>query len=309
MCNLKVVLQIALACSAIWLTYIAIVTALKEQNNTPKCISSASGFNGSKAAQCEQLWKDKLARRERRLKERADFLASNRHLNEKNSYDPFEPDWDCEMTDRVGTPPMGDGAKYMCGHELLKSSSCLVYGVGGGDFMFEKSIRDISENCEIHGFDPTFDPEKKTELIKLLNIKFHPIGIGSGTMLNHKKEPVEKMLIPDIMAKLGHVGRRIDVFKIDCESCEFDVLPPIFQKIGEGEFEVGQILVEMHGTSHDRNAKFFASLQQAKSLFIFHKERNHDGCDGYRCVEYGILSRKSALEIFNRYTGCDVKEL
>lgn len=34
---------------------------------------------------------------------------------------------------------------------------------------------------------------------------------------------------------------------------------------------------------------FFAAADRAK-LRIFHKERNHWGCDGYLCVEYAFAS-------------------
>jgi hypothetical protein len=254
---------------------------------------------------CMELWNDKLTRRERRLKERAEFLYKSPWKNEKNAYDPFEPDWDCEVSDRVGIPSVVDGAKYVCGVELLNKSSCLVYGIGGGDFIFEKKIREFGKNCEIHSFDISFNPEQSS-ITNQLNINYHKIGIGSGMIKNHNGETITLRPILDIIKELGHQGHKIDICKIDCEGCEYQILPPIFEMIGSGQLDIGQILVEIHGTDHAEIVKLFQHATNAKNIFIFHKERNHEGCDGYRCIEFGFISKGQALEVFNQYTGCSL---
>jgi len=42
--------------------------------------------------------------------------------------------------------------------------------------------------------------------------------------------------------ELGHLGRTIDLFKIDCEGCEIDTFPAWF----EADVVLKQILVEVH---------------------------------------------------------------
>jgi hypothetical protein len=62
---------------------------------------------------------------------------------------------------------------------------------------------------------------------------------------------------------------------------------------------VNQIQVEMHAYAVDDVATamydFFLAADRA-NFRITHKERNHWGCDGYRCVEYSLVS-----ESFLRY--------
>ena len=49
------------------------------------------------------------------------------------------------------------------------------------------------------------------------------------------------------MKQSGHTNRTIDIFKMDCEGCEFDVLPDqVFLPLRNGDLSVRQLLVEMH---------------------------------------------------------------
>ena len=73
--------------------------------------------------------------------------------------------------------------------------------------------------CEIHVFDvlPHFDrPGENTAR----GIHYHPWGLKSsygadlGTAENGPLSSLQ-----ETMKKLGHEGRTIDVFKIDCEGC------------------------------------------------------------------------------------------
>ena len=64
------------------------------------------------------------------------------------------------------------------------------------------------------------------------------------------------------------------------------------------KIKVDQVLIELHHTKVGRRLRgdfgrtlqrFFAAADTAK-LRITHKERNQWGCDGYRCVEYALVS-------------------
>ncbi|CAD7955243.1 unnamed protein product [Amoebophrya sp. A120] len=122
---------------------------------------------------------------------------------------------------------------------------------------------------------------------------------------------------------LGHTNRTIDVFKMDCEGCEWEVFAEIFaidEKVeaateaGKGDLIVAartpairQVLIELHeGTnlhynSSSRNphtlARGCGPIPQAERLFrtarkhgwvLFAKEANIQGTDG-RCVEVSFL--------------------
>ena len=96
--------------------------------------------------------------------------------------------------------------------------------------------------------------------------------------------------------------------KIDCEGCEYTTLPPFFDMIAAGKIKLNQLQVEMHAGVTNKNAhpaqivNFFSSADQA-GLRIFHKERNHWGCDGYTCVEYALVSEDFLREA-NRAAVC-----
>ncbi len=82
------------------------------------------------------------------------------------------------------------------------------------------------------------------------------------------------------------------ILQIDCEGCEYAAMPPLFDLISSGNARVNQIQIELHAP-RDNNAQmmydFFLAADRAK-FRIIHKERNHWGCDGYRCVEYVFVN-------------------
>uniref|UniRef100_A0A061R7U0 Methyltransferase domain-containing protein n=2 Tax=Tetraselmis sp. GSL018 TaxID=582737 RepID=A0A061R7U0_9CHLO len=99
------------------------------------------------------------------------------------------------------------------------------------------------------------------------------------------------------VSSLGHQNRTISIFKIDCEGCEYFVLPELAKLVEEKKLSVQQIQVEIHGTRFLRIRRLFQTLRSA-GFAVFHKERNHDGCDGYKCVEFSLLSLSFAKAEF-----------
>ena len=107
------------------------------------------------------------------------------------------------------------------------------------------------------------------------------------------------------MAHKDHSSLFLSIFQIDCEGCEFASIPPLFELISAGNVRVNQILVEMHARGISKKTAralydFFLAADRAK-FRITHKERNHWGCKGYRCVEYSLVS-----ESFLRYVNGNV---
>ena len=81
-------------------------------------------------------------------------------------------------------------------------------------------------------------------------------------------------------------------------------MPPLFELIASGKIKVDQVLIELHHTKVGRRLRgdfgrtlqrFFAAADRAK-LRITNKERNQWGCDGYRCVEYALVSESFLRE-------------
>lgn len=82
----------------------------------------------------------------------------------------------------------------------------------------------------------------------------------------------------------------------------------IFASIATGELVINQIQIELHPDGSNPSSsmiqvrEFFEAADKAK-MRIFHKERNHWGCDGYRCLEYAFVS-ESFLRKANRQVVC-----
>jgi len=148
---------------------------------------------------------------------------------------------------------------------------CLVYSVGsGGKFQFEDGLYDIVGNtCEIHIFDP-YNFEKFRDDLKDKNMHFHKWGfISSYDGDNGITAKGEFRTLKDTMKKLGHEGQTIDIFKIDCESCEWYSFKDWF------EVDIRQVLVETHSLppESDTALNFFYGFQRA-NFFLYHKEPN-----------------------------------
>lgn len=197
----------------------------------------------------------------------------------RQAYDLFEPEWNCPLEQRVGVP-YGDGGKWAC--SWPQPSPCLVYSVGSNyDFSFEAAVHQANPNCEVHTFDPTVDPDKSVQLAKPINAIFHNKGIG--TELPEGGGPKASVhSLEEIIADLKHNKReRIDILKIDCESCEYtDSFLGYFKaSCGDGNWlpnttRISQVMLEFHGTSFDVIRGVFDVFDEC-GYRIFHKERNH----------------------------------
>lgn len=156
---------------------------------------------------------------------------------------------------RVGGNGLGDGPKWVCDpHRIVEQSKkrkqknhnrpgCLIYSIGScGDFSFEVSMQKMLgiKTCEVHTFDIDDYSEK---LPRDLNIFFHHWGIDSKTWKNEKGKSFKT--IKETMQELNHFDlEAIDIFKIDCEGCEFDTYS---DWLDESHPALRQILVEIHG--------------------------------------------------------------
>ena len=221
--------------------------------------------------------------------------------NGRHAYDFFEPEAICFSDERFGTRQRynahGDGPKFVCGVDLLHQKSktaegCLVYSVGSrNDVTFEQAVS-LHMGCETHTFDPTL----REAFVGDEYATFHPWGIGEdGEPDDFGKFKWIGKGIETIMRELGHLDRTLDILKIDCEGCEYDAMPPLFEAMAAGRIKVNQILIELHGKDFEDIREFFDGVDKA-NMRIFHKERNGWGCSGYKCVEYAIISKEFLRE-------------
>ena len=251
-------------------------------------------------------------------KKRSERVAvMDTRLGDHLSFDIYEPEATCFSEERFGSETrysaFGDGPKFICGVDFIAHQTahlgkdCLVYSVGSNNnIAFEKAVYTIMKGCEIHTFDPTLNkPFVGDEYAT-----FHPWGLGEdGVVAKQRGKSWEGKSFETVFRELGHENRTIDVLKIDCEGCEYDVMPPLMELISSGRVKVNQILIELHLPALKNNVtkfkKFFLAADEAK-MRLFHKERNGWGCGGQRCAEYAFAS-EAFLREANRDTICPIK--
>lgn len=255
-----------------------------------------------------RIFQQKLQSWNRKRAQRLDYIRSNRQTTdvERFMFDALEPEWDCEVQDRIGRP-FGDGGKFVCGFNaaVAANAACLVYSVGSNyDASFEQDVRSRSA-CEIHTFDPTMNITDMDSVSRDYKFRVHGVGLGCkheacklGTV-----EPLSA-----IMATLGHAQKTLTILKVDCEGREYDAFDLIFADCAAGRVTIDQLQIELHtqdfrtappyqAFNFSRIERFFAGADSC-GLMVSHKERNHWGCDGYRCVEFSFISKAAAWSAF-----------
>lgn len=193
---------------------------------------------------------------------------------------------------------LGDGGKWICDpHRITEQDECLVYSIGSNnDFSFEQSVLDnIGHHCEIHTFDfgnfsagaaklgyRLHKGENKSAVI------YHQIGLGAD-------EPPKYKSLKTVVNELGHNNRTVDIFKIDCEGCEWSTAKHWF----EADITLRQIQVELHKSNPKTTPDFFDLLYE-NNYVITHKESNIEWTGPQNvAIEYAFL--KLTPEFFSGY--------
>ena len=205
-----------------------------------------------------------------------------------------EPSVTCTEEKRIGV--LGDGGKWICNPWAIAANDrdCLVYSIGSNNhFDFEQAVfEEVSSDCEIHVFDHTVNTlQLLSKVRKPWNVYFHHYGLAAVTEGKMKS-------LSDIVQTLGHVGRTIDVFKVDCEGCEWSTYKSWFQ----ARVWISQILIEVHqGTNssiipQSPTAKQFFTRMHEEGFRIFHKEPNtqYSGLEDL-CVEFAFVRLPSSV--------------
>ena len=253
---------------------------------------------------CSRLWQKKLRDYERRRESREQALElkvgfpSQIYPQVVLFWDPWEAEWNCDIEERVGTPPWSDGPKFVCNpRRTLNDRHCLVYSFGSnGEIEFEKGVKAVNPNCEVHVFDHTDDAATSAVVAEVGT--FHSVGLGDKD--ESLKAGTVKPLV-QIMKELGHTGHALTLLKVDIEGAEWNSFANhIWEQCKTGQLKINQLQVELHAsqgvTSDDVNT-FFHNAESC-GLMIFHKERNGWGCYGHLCVEYALVHKDTALEAF-----------
>lgn len=125
---------------------------------------------------------------------------------------------------------------------------CVVISIGGNNIWdFEVAIHQHT-TCEIHTFDPREKDNRFGKVIK------PPERIADRTYFHHaaldKNRRGLSFTFPQVL-QLANVTatRPLLIFKIDCEGCEFHMLPWIHEQ-GWGHLLPAQVLTEFHQYKH-----------------------------------------------------------
>jgi len=221
--------------------------------------------------------------------ETADTASSGQAQAHVWYYENYYPNFSCPHERRVGGG--GDGPKWVCDvHRITqKASDCLIYSVGSnGDFNFEISVfEEIHPECEVHTFDPEIRGGNFGEKAPV-NVHYHAWGFGdeaTAASLNAHGRKGKYKTIKQTIEELGHVGKVIDLFKIDCEGCEWSTYKEWF----EADVTLRQILVETHRIPKEAD-DFFENVLRKEGYVLFHKEPNVKySRGGGLCVEWAFL--------------------
>ncbi|CAE8586752.1 unnamed protein product [Polarella glacialis] len=160
--------------------------------------------------------------------------------------------------------PPYDGGYHMCiDRHHLHREACTVYSFGIGDQPgFEVAASALG--CEVHMFDHSVTMDVSRVLSHLHHrVHFHPFGLSDRTDLAKNM-----MSLPDIMGCLGHDF--IDVLKIDCEGCEWNLVDSWAKNSSDFLSSVGQITLEAH-LNWEPNFFHYQLLRR----FVSHVMRDH----------------------------------
>jgi hypothetical protein len=172
----------------------------------------------------------------------------------------------CVVEERIGR--WTDGGKWICGADRL-GSSAVVYSIGSnGDCSFEEDLFDVCRGCEIHVFDMTLKGDKRSRILEAQrqgHLVFHDYGVSAVTNKTTRTKNLQS-----VMHSLNH--KFIDIFKIDCEMCEWEVFEQILASTKKVLW--GQVQVEVHYYNNTAAWNPFMRGLEARGYRLFHVELN-----------------------------------
>lgn len=170
-------------------------------------------------------------------------------------------DGNCCVLERFGN--MGDGGKQVCISDLTDEPPDTLVSIGSNDeFSFEEAMMRQFRRLNVHVYDGTVaSPRVPT------NVTYHNMNVRKTLQLPY----------------LTLTSRAI--LKIDCEGCEYSVLPQLLRN----HDNFLQILLELHvGNELSKADELMVMLN--KSYAVFSSEANI--ASSHKCMEYSFRNRK-----------------
>lgn len=225
-----------------------------------------------------RLYRDTIAKRNLKIKTEyngsLDAVVPWDVSKETYLWDLFPPSFNCPFKHRLGR--LSDGGKVVCNWEALRmrcssgTDNAIVYTVGVRDEVSFEVDLIANTGCTVHAFDHTI-----STVPAVPNMVFNAVGIAAKDDVNASLKT-----LPMLMQERNH--SRIDLLKIDCEGCEWDVFADL--AASNALDNIDQVVVELHLPNPNSNAagpkspvhdvfRYFESME-SHNLYPFSREMN-----------------------------------
>ena len=185
-----------------------------------------------------------------------------------------------------------------------KDFECIIYSIGiNDDISFDLAITDYyaRQKCTVYAFDPTIGRETGNDFSPW--IKFFNIGIYEKDRVKYDKTGTELQTLNTMRKKLNHDRKQIDVFKMDVEGNEWDVILEWFDSglIGPGicpPFNVFAVEYHFRSGSYEMKLNILKKIRDAGFVPYSVKE-NWRYCDIRKISRVDSKGILHAIEAMN----------
>lgn len=195
------------------------------------------------------------------------------------------PTWPCPLEGRFGL--WGEGGKWLCLVHSGKTQEPMTFSIGSrGDVSFESEMSKRL-NATIHTFDPTLDGPQQRRMRAIPYLSFHNAGLSGKDQIipTRAKFPPQfrnavLLTVPEVLEALN--VSYVDVFKIDCEGCEYGVVEDMVKLYDRTTVPFGQILMEVHFLIQQHiAARNLVTRLEGLGYRMYHSEPNAYYAAGY----------------------------
>jgi len=185
-------------------------------------------------------------------------LCKSRHVIKGELGNPLEPD------------------VHVCFDQVQPPCTVLSFGIGD-NFVFDDLM--LSVGCRVFSFDPSMGSSTARKKRHPTRHFFFEYGLGpsdgpfrgKSTLRNTDVNGYAVKRFRTICTELNIT--QVDVLRIDCEACEWDVLGTIPWNM------VHQFLLEVHfydGNAAETQLRILEQIALSSTLQLFHSERNRN---------------------------------
>ena len=187
-----------------------------------------------------------------------------------------DPDGNCARVQRFGLA--GDGGKQVCVSDLDAAPANVLVSIGSnGEFSFEAAMLAAYPKLDVHIYDGTYLPPN---LDDGSGAKRGATAVPPGMTYHHFNAHVG-MHLPYLQK------RERAILKIDCEGCEYTMVPWLVSK-----HAFDQILIETHVKSGVAQARglhaFMSMLNVTHSVYSSEVNVRYAPC----CTEFSLRRRR-----------------